>query len=68
MAFCSGKNWSRPSDIAIMAHNHPSGNLEPGNADRKITSKIKNSLELMGMALLDHITIKVIGLNSIIEN
>ena len=52
----------------IMAHNHPSGNLEPSDADKKITSKIRGSLELMGMSLLDHIVITVDGQNSIIDN
>ena len=51
----------------IMAHNHPSGNLEPSDADKKISSKIKTALELMGMSLLDHIIITADGQNSIIE-
>jgi DNA repair protein RadC len=52
----------------IMAHNHPSGTLEPSDTDKKITSKIKGSLELMGMSLLDHIVITVDGQNSIIDS
>ena len=54
------------ASAVIMAHNHPSGNLEPSDADNKITNKIKNSLELMGLSLLDHIIITVEGQNSII--
>ena len=50
----------------ILAHNHPSGNLEASEADNRITGKIKNSLELMGMSLLDHIVITADGQNSII--
>lgn len=39
----------------ILAHNHPSGNTLPSEADRKITQKIKASAELMEINVLDHI-------------
>lgn len=45
----------------ILAHNHPSGSLMASEADRKITSKIKNAAELMDIAVLDHI---IIGQNN----
>ena len=54
------------ASAVIMAHNHPSGNLEASEADNRITSKIRNSLEVMGMSLLDHIIITAEGQNSII--
>jgi len=38
----------------ILAHNHPSGIAEPSNADKDITSKIKDSLEIFDIKLLDH--------------
>lgn len=41
----------------IFAHNHPSGNAEPSNADRDITEKLVNALSLVGMRVLDHIVI-----------
>lgn len=41
----------------ICVHNHPSGNLKPSNADIKITNKIKNSIKLLDMSLLDHIIV-----------
>jgi len=50
----------------ILAHNHPSGNLEGSEADHRITNKIKNALELIGMSLLDHIILTAEGQNSII--
>lgn len=56
------------ASAVIMAHNHPSGNLEPSDADKNITRKIKSSLELMSMSLLDHIIITVDGQNSIIDS
>lgn len=39
----------------ILIHNHPSGNLEPSSADLSITEKVKKTLELLEMSLLDHI-------------
>jgi len=50
-----------------LAHNHPSGNLEPSDADMNITRKIKKALDLMGITLLDHIVITADSQNSIIE-
>lgn len=46
----------RASSI-IICHNHPSGNIEPSAADRKITAKIKEAGEIMDVKLLDHIII-----------
>lgn len=41
----------------ILAHNHPSGNLKPSEADISITRKIKESARLMDIDLLDHLII-----------
>ncbi len=41
----------------ILCHNHPSGNLEPSEADRKITAKIKDTGTIMDIKVLDHIII-----------
>lgn len=39
----------------ILAHNHPSGNLIPSNADLQITEKIKTGLNLFGVNVMDHV-------------
>lgn len=39
----------------IVAHNHPTGTLEPSAADVEITGQIKRAGEIMGVQLLDHI-------------
>ena len=39
----------------ILAHNHPSGNLEPSEADIKITERLREALELVDIKLLDHL-------------
>jgi DNA repair protein RadC len=39
----------------MMAHNHPSGNLQVSEADRKITRQIKDAGALLDIPILDHI-------------
>jgi DNA repair protein RadC len=41
----------------ILCHNHPSGNLQPSEADKKITEKIKTAANYMEINLLDHLII-----------
>lgn len=42
---------------AILAHNHPSGEAEPSHADRLITGRLKQILELVDIRLLDHLVV-----------
>ena len=39
----------------ILAHNHPSGNLETSTADNQITQKIKKACTFLDISLLDHL-------------
>ncbi len=39
----------------IISHNHPSGNLETSDADRKITKQIKEAGAILDIPLLDHL-------------
>lgn len=41
----------------ICSHNHPSGHPEPSAADRTITERIKNSMELIDVRVLDHVVV-----------
>lgn len=41
----------------IICHNHPSGNLQPSDADISITRRIKESAALMDITLLDHVIV-----------
>lgn len=41
----------------IMGHNHPSGNLIPSEADKKITNKLKEACKFHDIPLLDHLII-----------
>lgn len=39
----------------ILAHNHPSGNLKPSQADIRITKKAMSAMKLLNVTVLDHI-------------
>lgn len=41
----------------ILAHNHPSGNLQPSAADIEITKKIQSACKLLDITLLDHLIV-----------
>lgn len=41
----------------IFAHNHPSGVTEPSEADRAITHRLKQALDLLDVRVLDHFII-----------
>jgi DNA repair protein RadC len=41
----------------IVAHNHPSGLLEPSEADIKVTKKIEDAGKLLDIELLDHLIV-----------
>lgn len=45
------------STACILVHNHPSGKLQPSEADKHITAKIKQASHLLDIALLDHLII-----------
>jgi len=47
--------------FVILAHNHPSGDSTPSEEDIKLTKTISDTLDLVGIQLLDHI---VVGKNS----
>jgi DNA repair protein RadC len=41
----------------IICHNHPSGNLNPSEADKQITNKLKEASKLVDISTLDSIII-----------
>ena len=50
----------------IIAHNHPSGNTKPSEADKKMTQMIKEAASFMGVDLLDSLVITKNDYNSVI--
>ncbi len=45
----------------IFCHNHPSGNLDPSDADRKITKQLKEAAALMEIPVVDHLIVTQSG-------
>lgn len=41
----------------ILTHNHPSGSVEPSNADIHLTNTLKSALTLVDVRVLDHIIV-----------
>ncbi|HDZ9638042.1 TPA: DNA repair protein RadC [Vibrio cholerae] len=41
----------------ILAHNHPSGVVEPSQADRRITDRLRDALGLVEIRVLDHFVV-----------
>ena len=41
----------------ILSHNHPSGITEPSQADKNITLKVKDALNMVDIRTLDHIIV-----------
>lgn len=52
----------------IVAHNHPSGELKPSRQDIEVTEILRDSGELLGITLLDHIIFNARGFFSFLEN
>jgi DNA repair protein RadC len=51
----------------ILAHNHPSGCLEPSREDVEFTRSVKRAGELMGIELYDHLIVARAGFTSLRE-
>ena len=47
----------RNANAIIVAHNHPSGNLEPSAEDIEITKKLRQSGDIIGIKLFDHVIV-----------
>jgi len=39
----------------VLCHNHPSGNIQPSDADIKLTHKLKSAGEMLDLPVIDHI-------------
>jgi DNA repair protein RadC len=51
----------------IIAHNHPSGNLLPSDADIRVSKELKNALNLFKITLLDSLIVTTNGYTSLSE-
>jgi DNA repair protein RadC len=55
------------ASAVIVAHNHPSGGLEPSPSDSAITAQLKTAGAIVGIDLLDHIIFNRTGYFSFLE-
>ncbi|WP_202384985.1 RadC family protein [Escherichia coli] len=51
----------------LVGHCHPSGHAEPGEADRRITERLKQALDLVDIRLLDHLVVGGMNIVSLAE-
>ncbi|MDH1731281.1 DNA repair protein RadC [Pseudomonas chengduensis] len=51
----------------ILVHNHPSGDPDPSQADRRLTATLQTALNLVGVRTLDHIIVGTEGCVSLAE-
>ena len=51
----------------ILVHNHPSGDPEPSQADRTLTRKLQDALNLIDIRTLDHVVVGSEGCVSMAE-
>jgi DNA repair protein RadC len=52
----------------VVAHNHPSGRLDPSPEDREITSRLREASEILGISLIDHLILSKEGYFSFLEH
>lgn len=45
----------------LLAHNHPTGNLQPNQVDLSLTEKIKVAAQAIDIQLLDHLIVSENG-------
>jgi len=51
----------------LVAHNHPSGNLEPSVEDRDVTRRLRQAGDIIGIKVLDHLVFSEEGYFSMLE-
>ena len=52
----------------VMAHNHPSGSLEPSSEDKLTTDRIVKAGKILGISVIDHIIFSNEGYFSFLEH
>jgi DNA repair protein RadC len=51
----------------IVAHNHPSGNLDPSIEDKDVTRRLRQAGDILGIKILDHLIFGEEGYLSMLE-
>ena len=58
----------RGAVAVIIAHNHPSGDIEPTAADLEVTTQLRAGGTILGIELLDHLIVTRDLYKSLLEN
>ena len=56
------------SAAIVVAHNHPSGSVEPSEADHVVTKRLAEGAKLLGIRFLDHLIVNREGLFSFAQS
>jgi len=56
------------ASAVIIAHNHPSGDITPSDADKKVTRRLQEAGNTLGIKVLDHIIFSPKGHYSFLEH
>lgn len=56
------------ASAVIVAHNHPSGSLEPSVEDKDVTRRLRHAGDILGIRVLDHIIFSSNGYRSMRES
>lgn len=51
----------------VFCHNHPSGSLQPSDADEQLTRRLKDGAKLLNITFLDHVIVTDTGYFSFVE-
>lgn len=57
----------RNATAVLVAHNHPSGDLEPSGQDEQLTVRLTKAGKLLGIQVLDHLIVSKTGCTSLSE-
>jgi len=58
---------SKAASRIVVAHNHPSGTLSPSEEDIKITKRLVDAGDIIGIKVLDHVIVTKGGFTSLKE-
>jgi len=51
----------RNASAVLVAHNHPSGDCSPSDDDRRLTWRLQEAGDLLGIPVLDHLIVGLGG-------
>ena len=58
----------RNAESPVLSHNHPSGFTSPSEDDIRMTRKMKEAGDIIGIELLDHVIVARDGYYSFLEH